>query len=652
MTKSKVSEITDPPISLGSGELTIEQVVQVARHFQPVVEIGPGVPGSNGQVAYERVVASRAWVEEVISENARKEAQGEALLSAYYGINTGFGSKAGRKGLGIEDIPWVSRNLIVSHSTGIGDSLHPEVVRAAMLIRANSLAQGYSGVRPELINLFVRMLNRGVIPIIPEYGSVGASGDLAPLSHLTQVLSKRPSHGGMKLDDLPADYDEGGKAYLALTDQDDLAAFSEVKVIDGVRFAVLPGHEAMRLRGLEPLELSAKEGLACNNGTTFSTALAVLALYDAENITWHEEIAAALSLEALIGFRDAFFPQVQSIRRQTGQVGTAERILALIKGSTLVDGDLDRDPRYVPPQDAYSLRVTPQVTGAVWDTMQFIRQVLTSEINAATDNPSIFLDLPRAYKAVSGGNFHGAPVAYAMDFLSIVMTDLGSLSERRTFRLTDPTLNLDLPGYLVKDVEGKSGRTSGLMITQYLAAGLVSDCKTLAHPDSVDSIPTSGNQEDHVSMSMNAARHARKIVENVGYIISIELLCGFVALNWRLSYLKEKLSEQGRAEHDRPEDKPDAERSRVDMLEIELSRTHQAPVAGVGSQAALEVIADVLYAQGDALPEIGVQPTTEDRFLQPYLLRLAGLVKRGELVEKVFRQVGIVLTGSGGNHDG
>jgi histidine ammonia-lyase len=642
LTNYSPIEKEESPIRLGTGDLTIEQVVRVARFQCQVLEVGPASSETASQVVYERVIASRSWVEDVISENEKKEARGDQPLSAYYGINTGFGSKAGRKGLGKDDIPWVTRNLIISHSSGVGDLLHPEVVRAAMLIRANSLAQGYSGVRPELINIFVRMLNRGVIPLIPEYGSVGASGDLAPLSHLTQVLSKRPEHGGMLLNDLPDDYDEGGKAYLTLTDQDNREKFSTIVEIDGVRYAVLSGHTAMRTRELEPLELSAKEGLACNNGTTFSAALAALALYDAENITRHAEIAAALSLEALLGFRDAFFPQIQAIRHQVGQVGTADRILAFIKGSTLVDGNVDSDPRYIPPQDAYSLRVTPQVTGAVWDTLVFIRQTLTREINAATDNPSIFLELPRSYKAVSGGNFHGAPVAYAMDFLSIVMTDLGSLSERRTFRLTDPTLNLDLPGYLVKDVEGKSGRTSGLMITQYLAADLVSDCKTLAHPDSVDSIPTSGNQEDHVSMSMNAARHARKIVQNIGYVIAIELLCSYVALTWRINDMRNKLDGSGyRNEDERPENKADIERTRVELLVMELVLSKQTPKAGEGCMEALETITGTLYPKQNALPEIGVQPSTEDRFLQPYLFRMAKLVNRAELVDRVYRKTGI-----------
>jgi histidine ammonia-lyase len=258
----------EAPIRLGTGDLTIEQVLLVARHHAQVEEISPQASGD----VYDRVTASRSWVEEVISQNAEMESRGEPLLSAYYGINTGFGSKAGRKGLGKDDIPWVTRNLIVSHATGVGEALHPEVVRAAMLIRANSLAQGYSGVRPELVNLFVRMLNREVIPVIPEHGSVGASGDLAPLSHLTQVLSKRPSLGGISLENLPADYDESGKAYVALSAQEDRSDFREVVEIGGITYAVLPGQAAMNLRGLEPIELNAKEGLACNNGTKIGRA--------------------------------------------------------------------------------------------------------------------------------------------------------------------------------------------------------------------------------------------------------------------------------------------------------------------------------------------------------------------------------------------
>ena len=633
------SEIT---VYLGTGKLSIEDVVGVARLGWHVAEIGQDTDDSAAKEAYDRVEASREWVKQAVEKNAALEARGEKG-EAFYGINTGFGPKAGRKALGKEDIPWVSRNLIVSHSTGVGDALHPEIVRAAMLIRANSLAQGYSGVRPKLINTLVKMLNCGIIPVIPEYGSVGASGDLAPLSHLAQVLSVRPE-GGDQLGDLPDDYDdESGQAYLDLDKLDGQEKFSEVITIDGKKYAVLSGHKAMEARGIKPLELRAKEGLAFNNGATFSAAIAALALYDAENIARHAEISAALSVEALLGFRDAFVPKLQEVRRHKGQMNVANRILTLVQGSTLVDGDVNVKPRVIPPQDAYSIRVTPQVTGAVWDTLKFLRQTITDEINAATDNPFIFLDetSTRKYRTFSGGNFHGAPLAYAMDFLSIVMTDLGNLSERRTFKLTDDNLSNGLPLMLIVDKKTKPARTSGMMIAQYLAAGLVSDCKTLAHPDSVDSIPTSANQEDHVSMSMNAARHARTVVKNIEFVIAIELLCAFIGLNWRINDLEEKIAqEEYKGDEKRPEDKDEENRNRVEEAVVyfrdpEKNENNLSPEPGKGNRIALDIIEQKLYPDGNALPRLGEEPTAEDRFLQPYVLRVTDLLKSKVLVDKL-----------------
>jgi histidine ammonia-lyase len=639
------SEQNPPLVRLGPGDLTIEQVVGVARRGWQVAEIAPGDGDPAASAAYQRVLESRAWVEGVVAENERRQARGEQLLS-YYGINTGYGAKSGRKGLATDDIAWVARNLVVSHSTGVGEMLHPEVVRAAMLIRANSLAQGYSGVRPQLINSLVRMLNAGVIPLIPEYGSVGASGDLAPLSHLALVISRPPSGGPRRpLPALPSDYDESGKAYLALRPGEDPAAYAphpEVTTIDGQRYAVLSGQQAMQARGIERLELQAKEGLALNNGTTFSAAAAALALYDAENIARHAEVAAALSLEALLGFRDAFFPQIQRIRRHAGQIEAAARILQIVQGSNLLDGDQDTDPRYCPPQDPYSLRVTPQVLGAVWDTLGFLRQTIGEEINAATDNPTILVDLPRRYKTISGGNFHGAPLAYAMDFLSIVMTDLGSLSERRTFRLMDPHLNNGLPAMLVEDEPGREGRTSGLMMAQYLAASLVSDCKTLAHPDSVDSIPTSANQEDHVSMSLNAARHARKVVENIGYVVAIELLSAYFGLRWRLADIRRKVEDSTYLAGVEGADCASEDGlGRDDLLVLDLRRRGAQPQAGTGTHKAFEAIQKVLFEGENPLPPHGDVPAAEDRFLQPYLLRATALLRSEEIIEGVYRACGI-----------
>jgi len=632
-------------VILGTGALSVEQVVAVARFDLPVTEVTPGTRNVHARQAFDRLERSRAWVERLVEENAARQRRGEAQ-QAYYGINTGFGAKSGRKALPGTDIPRVSRNLVVSHATGVGAALHPEVVRAAMLIRANSLALGYSGVRPVLVNTLVRMLNRGVIPLIPEYGSLGASGDLIPLSHLALVLSRRPEGKQVDRVDENEAYDESGLAYIDLrkVKVGESAPVVERVTIEGVEYAVLSGSEAMRLAGIERLRLEAKEGLALNNGATFSAAIAALALHEAENLLRHAEIAAALSLEALLGFRDAFLPHIQKVRGHPGQIGTAERIISMLRGSNLVDGDEEQDPRWVPPQDAYSLRAAPPVIGAAWDVLGFSRQVISREINAATDNPLIFdlpendpLHLPRGYRAVSGANFHGAPLAYVMDFLGIVVTDVGSLSERRTFRLTDPKLNTGLPSMLIE--EHKEGLTSGMMVVQYLAASLVSDCKTLAHPDSVDSIPTSANQEDHVSMSMNAARHTRQIVENITHVVSIELLCAALGLKWRVEDLCKKLAGTGdEQESERPGNRKDEDRSRVDEKVIHLKEQGMPPTVGKGSQAALACIEGWLYP---SLPRLGEGPATEDRFLQPYVLRMARLVRACGLVEQVYAAVGL-----------
>lgn len=632
-------------VVIGTGELTIEQVVGVARYGWVVAEISPGVDSEPARETHEKMMRSRRWVESAVEKNQKLLENGAEPLP-YYGINTGFGSKASRYGLPDQDIPWVSRNLVVSHSVGVGENFHPEIVRAAILVRANSLALGYSGVRVELVNTLVRMLNRGLVPMIPQHGSLGASGDLIPLAHLAAILSERPPDD-QPLSDFPEDYQESGYAYLDLRFFDQQHPFKRIIQLDGIDYALLVGKQAMRACGIDPLVLRAKEALALNNGTAFSAAISAIALYDAENVTRHAEIGAALSLEAILGFRDAFFPHVQRVRRHMGQIQVAERILKITRGSCLLDGDQGVDPRCSPPQDPYSIRVSPQVIGAVWDVLGFIRKTITDEINAVTDNPLIFDFpknhpdfLPRPYKAVSGGNFHGAPLAYAMDFLSTVITDLGSLSERRIFRLTDEKLNYGLPSYLVSDVLAKPGLTSGLMLVQYLAAGLVSDCKTLAHPDSVDSIPTSANQEDHVSMSMNAARHARTVVDNIQYVVAIELLCGYLGLKWRIELLQQMTGGQ----RDKPEEWS-RERQLIEYLSNACANNDNTlvPRPGVGSQRALDVIHETLFPAGEELPSLGTEPTSRDRYLQPYVLRLTNLLKKGILVNQVYSASGIAL---------
>ncbi|MBN1231090.1 MAG: aromatic amino acid lyase [Anaerolineales bacterium] len=617
-------------VFLGAGNLSIEEVVGVARHGWKVAHVAPSDSNKLQNDIFARIIQSRNWVEHAVESNHQKILNGEEP-EAYYGINTGFGAKSGREGLPEEDIPWVSHNLLVSHCAGSGDLLDIEVIRAAMLVRANSLALGYSGVRPEIINIIVDMLNKGVVPLVPEYGSVGASGDLAPLAYLGLILSKRPTNRP-ELKNLPDDYyQESGRAYILLNEGENSSY--QVKSQGGFRYVEMTGEEAMAYRRIERIELKAKEGLAINNGATFSAALAALAVYDAENLVDHAEICAALSLEALLGFRDAFLPHIQTVRRHSGQKVSAENVLRIISGSSLVDGDLDKDPRFVPPQDPYSIRVTPQVVGGVRDGLEYIRRVISDEINAATDNPLIFdlpendpLHLPRKYRSVSGGNFHGAPIAYAMDFLGILITDLGSLSERRTFRLTVPHLNGGLPPFLLP--EEKPGVTSGLMIPQYLAAGLVSDCKTLAHPDSVDSIPTSASQEDHVSMSMNAARHARRIVSNIETVISVELLCASLAIFWRVEGLKEKIVDPEFC----PKAKKPYQRDRVDEIVLYLRDCNREPKPGYRAEEITASVFRQLFSDPNALPELR-QQTLEDRFLEPYINRTRSLLISRKLTE-------------------
>ena len=617
-------------ITLGTGLLTIDDVVNVARYQYQVRELGPDSGNQLADEAFERMLISRKWVEDVVKQNIQRKNEGLKPKS-YYGVNTGFGAKSGREGLLEEDIPRVTRNLLVSHASGTGKPLAVEVVRAAMLIRANSLALGYSGVRPIVVNTIIKMLNANICPMVPEFGSVGASGDLAPLAHLGIMLSKRPD-SYEKLKNLPEDYyQESGKA-LMLIEKDQVNQYQETLLEDGKWYAILPAVEIMAIKGIEQIELGAKEGLAINNGATFSAAIGSVAVFDAEKIIQHAEISASLSLEAMLGFRDAFFPQIQKVRNQPGQLVTSEKILSYLEGSTLVDGNLDKDPRFVPPQDPYSLRVTPQVTGAIRDSLEFIKDTITKEINAATDNPMIFnftpehpLYLERNYRAVSGGNFHGAPIAYAMDLLKIIMTDLASISERRTFRLTVPNLNHGLPPFLQPEI--KPGITSGMMIPQYLAASLVSDSKTLSHPDSVDSIPTSGSQEDHVSMSMNAARHARQIIENTKTVVAVELLCASLGVFWRIHDLNQKINDPNFV----PKDKIDYERDRIDEIIMYYRKSGLSPKTGTLNSNFVKIIFDVLFDDQNPLPDLRVK-TLEDRFLQPYILRIINLIDQNDLV--------------------
>lgn len=590
----------DDVVQLGD-TLSLQDVVHVARNYCKVADLSPEIE--------KRIQKSSEWVERAVNEIELKKKQGKKP-KPYYGINTGFGALAGKAALDSEYLTKVlSRNLIASHSVGIGQYFNEETVRAAMLLRANSLAQGHSGVRPLIIQKLIEMLNGRVYPAIPSKGSLGASGDLAPLSHLALVMCRVPLPGpsdkNLKLDET------SGEAFVRIENQETYSNLGTVyhvtqDYVTDVQtlWKRIEGREAMAKVGGQ-IELRAKEGLALNNGATFSAAIAALATYDAHNLIKNAELALAMTLEAIRGFRDSFLPQIHRLRKHPGAEVCAANVLRYTHGSNLLDsGDENVDPDRIPPQDPYSVRCAPQVLGTVRDVLRFVQTIIETELNAATDNPFVLVDeLEREYKTVSGGNFHGEPVAMAMDFLGIAVTELGNISERRIFKLTDYHFSgegedkdgrkvnreqeFGLPDFLIESGEMPSGLSSGFMIPQYTAAALVSDCKTLAHPDSVDSIPSSANQEDHVSMSLNAARHAREIVENIEAVIAIEFYCAAQALS-----IREK-------------------RFKKDKKEIQL---------GVGTKAVYSRIRDeVAFLEAD-------------RVMYPDIRAIIRLVRGGELV--------------------
>ncbi len=437
---------------------------------------------------YRRVAEGKVRVELTAQSLARVAGCRQVLEEflggdkPHYGINTGFGALA-QKEIASKDLRRLQRNLIRSHVAGVGPLLSERVVRGVMLLRANVLAKGYSGVRPEVVQLLLAMLNHGVIPCIPSQGSVGASGDLAPLAHLAQVL-----------------IGEGEATFQG---------------------KVLEGGKALKAAGLEPLELVEKEGLALINGTQMMTAIGVFNLLEAENLVKVADIAAALTFEAQLGNPSPFYDEIHQVRRHPGQAKTAANIRHLIKDSPLWISHQGK--RKV--QDAYSVRCTPQVHGAVRDTLAFVRRTLEIEVNSATENPLVF---PEQKLILSGGNFHGEPIAFAMDFLAIALSEIGSISERRIDRLVNPASNMGLPPFLTAE----SGLNSGFMIAHVTASALASENKVLAHPASVDSIPTSANQEDHVSMGAHAARKGAEVVANVRHILAIEVVAALQALGF------------------------------------------------------------------------------------------------------------------------
>lgn len=452
-----------PRILIDGDTLTLEQILQVARN-EVTVELAPE--------AAARVRASRALVDRVAAGDTPS-----------YGINTGFGTLAEVR-IDKKDLRDLQRNLILSHACGVGTPLPLGEARALLLLRCNVLAKGYSGVRPETLALALEMINRDVVPVVPERGSVGASGDLAPLAHLALVFIGE------------------GEAYY-----------------QGQR---LPARAALERAGLQPVILEAKEGLALVNGTQAMCAVGTLLQLRAESLASLADVAGAMTLEGLLGSHKPFIPEIHDIRAHPGQKDCAAHLRRILKNSELVETHVNCSK----VQDPYSLRCMPQVHGAAREGLAFARRILEVEVNSATDNPLVFTETERI---VSGGNFHGQPISLAMDVVAMALTQLSSISERRVEQLVNPLLS-GLPAFLAKN----SGLNSGFMIAQVTSAALVAESRVLSHPASVDSIPSSAGREDHVSMGMTAALKGRQVSDFTRSCLAIEMLVAAQALDFRL----------------------------------------------------------------------------------------------------------------------
>lgn len=451
-------------LELDGQRLTLQQIAAVARGEDQV---------SLADSARSRAGEARSVVERIVAEGR-----------TVYGVNTGFG-KLSDVHIDATQLSTLQLNLVRSHSCGVGQPLSESEARALVLLRANVLARGFSGCRAVLIDALVALLERGVTPVIPEKGSVGASGDLAPLAHLALALIGE------------------GEAFF-----------------QGER---LPSAEALNRAGVEPIELRVKEGLALLNGTQAMAAVGALALHRAEKVASLADVAGAMTLEALRGTPVAFDERIHQARPHPGQIAVAAHLRELLRDSAIRQSHLDNDPRV---QDAYSLRCMPQVHGAVRGALAHAREIVEIETGSATDNPLVFSDTG---EVLSGGNFHGAPLALAFDYAAMAMTDLMSISERRIDRLVNPDANDDLPPFLTS----QPGMSSGFMMMQVTAVALLSEARILAHPASIDNVPTDGGKEDHVSMGMTAATKLRSIVDNAELVTAIELVTAAEALEYR-----------------------------------------------------------------------------------------------------------------------
>ena len=452
-------------ITLSTAGVTCADVIEVARH---------GAQVALSQSAIDAMNTSRKFIESYAAGGV-----------PVYGVSTGFGALANRH-IDVEDRVQLQKSLIRSHAAGVGPAIEREVVRALMFLRLRTMASGRTGVRVALAQTYVEFLNKGITPVVPEFGSLGCSGDLAPLSHCA------------------------------------LALMGEGRVHDANGIE-MPTTQALNAVGITPIELEAKEGLALINGTDGMLGMLIMACADLEHLCAVADITTAMSIEGLLGTDRVFAPDLHApLRPQIGQAVSAANIFAMLQNSGIVASHFENDSRV---QDAYSLRCAPQVNGAVRDTIAHASTIAVRELASSIDNPVVMPD----GRVESNGNFHGAPVGYVLDFLAIVATDLGSMAERRTDRALDQHRSAGLPPFLAHD----PGVDSGLMIAQYTQAGLVSENKRLSTPASVDSIPSSAMQEDHVSMGWSAARKLRKVVENLARILAIELVTSARAIDFR-----------------------------------------------------------------------------------------------------------------------
>lgn len=505
-------------IAIDGNNLTLNEIINVARNGS-LIYLTPE--------AIIKINASREYVDKLVEGN-----------KIVYGITTGFGNFSSVH-ISKNEATELQRNLIISHACGVGEHFSIEVVRAIMLLRINNLAKGYSGIRLSTLNTLLEMLNKGVHPAIPEKGSLGASGDLAPLAHMVLPLIGE------------------GEAYF--------------------QGKLMAGSEAMAAANIAVIELNSKEGLAFINGTQVMTAVGALTCYDSLNLLKMCDISAALTIEALNGITDPFIPELHALRPHLGQINVAKNLLLLLDKSerTTHQGDIR-------VQDAYSLRCSPQIHGASYDAIQFVLDKINIEINSVTDNPIILIEKDMA---ISGGHFHGQPMALAFDFLGIALAEIANVTERRIERLVNPSLS-GLPPFLTE----QGGLHSGFMIVQYAAAALVSENKVLAHPASVDSIPSSANQEDHVSMGTIGARKAWSIYQNAKTVVAMELMLAAQA--------------------------------------IDLNSKDKGKALGVGTQAAYAAIRSV------------ITKADQDRVMYVEINKAEELVRSNKIIEAVEKAVG------------